>query len=246
MARPRKNPQDSGEPIVRTFHWMKWADSDYLAARYLLLESMVVQGCILANTAIEKYLKALYAHLEIPIPHTHAVQALYCKVTASGKSTLGLNEAFLKLLQKAYGLRYPDELPDGFNIALNQMKLLAELDRTVSAITKGFAFREGATDFVLERAAKSGDRRYGTRNVVLNPDQTSDFFAGNSQSFEFRIHKPLVINVEYLSPGVEDDGLFDQVGAVLIPDKNTKDIKLAFPRGPGKITHKELFDWPHA
>ena len=246
MARPSKNSKDSGEPIVRTFHWMKWADSDYLAARCLLLESMVVQGCIIANTAVEKYLKALYAHLEIHIPHSHAVLTLYRRVTASGKSTVELNVGFLSALQKAYGLRYPDELPDGFNIALNQMKLLAELDRTVSAITKGFAFREGATDFVLERAAKAGDRRYGTRNVVLNPDQTSDFFAGNSQSFEFRIHKPLVIKVEYLSPGVEDDGLFDQVGAVLIPDKNIKDIKLAFPRGPGKITHKELFDWPHA
>src|SRR5258708_19351906 len=83
MAQPRKNPQDSGESIVRTFHWMKWADSDYLAARYLLLGKMVVQGSILANTAIEKYLKALYAHLELPIPHSHAVQALYRAPTTS-------------------------------------------------------------------------------------------------------------------------------------------------------------------
>jgi len=243
MAGTSKSPQNSGEPIVRTFHWMKWADSDYLAARYLLLESMVVQGCILANTTIEKYLKALYANLEIPIPHSHAVQELYCKITASGKSTVALNDAFLSVLQKAYSLRYPDELPDGFNIALNQIKLLAELDRTVSAITKCFAFREGTTDFVLTRAAKAGDQRYTARNVVLNPEQTADFFASNSQSFEFRTHKPLVINIEYLSPGVADDGLFDQEGAVLIPDK---DIKLAFPQGPGKITHKDLFDWPHA
>jgi hypothetical protein len=241
MARPRKNRQDSGEPIVRTLHWMKWADSDYLAARYLLLGRIVVQGCILANTAIEKYLKALYAHLELPIPRSHAVQALHCEITASGQSTVALNDAFLNVLQKAYDLRYPDELPDGFNIALNQMKLLAELDRTVFAITNCFAFGEGTTDFVLTRAAKAGDQRYVARNVVLNPEQTLDFFASDSQSFEFRIHKPLIINVEYLSPGVPDDGLFDQKGAVLIPDKG---IKFAFPRGPGKLTHNEMFDWP--
>src|SRR6267154_2553969 len=226
MARPRKNPQDSGEPIVRTFHWMKWADSDYLAARYLLLGSMVIQGCILANTAIEKYLKALYAHLELPIPRSHAVQALYCEVTASRKSTVALNDAFLNVLQKAYGLRYPDELPEDFNIALNQMKLLAELDRTVFAIADCFAFSEGTADFVLTRAAKARDQRYIARNVVLNPEQTSDLFANDSRSFEFRIHKPLIINVEYLSPGVADDGLFDQEGAVLIPGQG---IKLAFP-----------------
>ena len=73
---PPKNTLDSGEPIVRTFHWIKWADSDYLAARCLLLGRMVVQGCVLANTAIEKYLKALHAHLELPIPRSHAVQTL--------------------------------------------------------------------------------------------------------------------------------------------------------------------------
>jgi len=220
---------------------MKWADSDYLAARYLLLGSMVIQGCILANTAIEKYLKALYAHLELPIPRSHAVQALYCEVTASRKSTVALNNAFLNVLQKAYGLRYPDELPDDFNIALNQMKLLAELDRTVFAITNCFAFGEGTTEFVLTRAAKVRDQRYVARNVVLNPEETSDFFASDSQSFEFRIHKPLIINVEYLSPGVADDGLFQEEGAVLTSDKN---IKFAFPRGPGKVTRNEMFDWP--
>src|ERR1700736_3349153 len=196
MARPRQNPQDLGEPIVRTFHWMKWADSDYLAARYLLLGSMVVQGCILANTAIEKYLKALYSHLELPIPHSHAVQALYREVTGSAKSTVSLNDGFLNFLQKAYGLRYPDELPEDFNIALNEMKVLAELDRTVFAITSCFAFGEGTTDFVLTRAAKARDQRYVARNVVLNPEQASFFFASPSQSVEFRIHKPLVINVE--------------------------------------------------
>jgi HEPN domain-containing protein len=245
MAGTGKNPKDSGEPIVRTFHWMRWADSDYLAARSLLLEGMVVQGSILANTAVEKYLKALHAHLEIPIPRSHAVQALYRELVAARKSSLALNDPFLGALQKAYGLRYPDDLLDGFNIALNQMKVLAELDRTVSAVTKCFSFSEGTTDLVLTRAAKAGDQRYLARNVVLNPEQAPNFFASNSRSFEFRNHRPLVIEVEYLSPGVADDGLFDQEGGVLIPIK-AKDIKLAFPRGPGKTTPKELFDWPHA
>jgi hypothetical protein len=157
------------------------------------------------------------------------------------KSTVALNDTFLNVLQKAYGLRYPDELPDDFNIALNQMKLLAELDRTVFAITNCFACGEGMTDFVLASAAKAGDQRYVARNVVLNPEQTLDLFASDSQFFEFRIHKPLIINIEYLSPGVADDGVFDLQGAVLIPDKG---IKFAFPRGPGKLTHNEMFDWP--
>lgn len=79
---------------------------------------------------------------------------------------------------------------------------------------------------------------------MLNPEQTSAFFASDCQSFEFRTNKPLDINVDYLSPGVTDDGLFDQEGAVLVPGMGIKDIRLAFPRGDGVVTHKEMFDWP--
>jgi HEPN domain-containing protein len=238
------NIPDTGEPIVRTFHWLKWADSDYLAARYLLLGRMVVQGCVLANTAIEKYLKALRAHLELPISRSHAVQTLYDELKTSAKSPVTLNEGFLRVLQKAYRLRYPDALPDGFNIALNQMKLIAELDRTVFAISSAFTFSDGTTDSVLTRATKAGDQRILEKNVVLNPEQASVFFAADSQSFEFRTNKPLVINVDYLSPRVTDDGLFGQEGGVLVPGKGIKDISLAFPRGDGAIKHKDMFDWP--
>ncbi len=121
------------------------------------------------------------------------------------------------------------------------MKVLAELDRTVLAITSCFAFGDGTTEFALTRAARAGDQRYAARNVLLNPEQTSDFFASDSQSFEFRIFKPLIINVEYLSPRVADDGLFDEEAAVLTPDNS---FKFVFPRGPGKVKHNEMFDWP--
>jgi HEPN domain-containing protein len=215
-----RNILDNGEPIVRTFHWLRWADSDYLAARYLLLGRMVVQGCVLANTAIEKYLKALHAHLELPISRSHAVETLYAELKNSAKSTVTLNQSFLRVLQKAYRLRYPDALPDGFNISLNQMKVLAELDRTVFAISGAFTFREGITDSVLTRATKSEDPRFLEKNVVLDPERTRAFLAADCQSFEFRTHNPLDINVDYLSPWVTDDGLFDQEGADLPPENS--------------------------
>jgi HEPN domain-containing protein len=241
---PARNIPDTGEPIVRAFHWLRWANSDYLAARYLLLAQMVVQGCVLANTAIEKYLKALHAHVELPIPRSHAVETLYRELKNSRKSTVTLNESFLRVLQKAYRLRYPDALPDGFNISLNQMKVLAELDRTVFVISSAFMFSEGARDSVVTRTMKSGDSRFLEKNVVLNPEQASAFFGSDSQSFEFRTRKPVDINVEYLSPWVTDDGRFDEEGAVLTPGRGINDIRLPFPRGDGVVTHKQMFDWP--
>ena len=97
---------------------------------------------------------------------------------------------------------------------------------------------------MLTRATKSEDPRFLEKNVVLDPERTRAFFAADCQSFEFRTHKPLDINVDYLSPGVTDDGLFDEEGAVLIPGKGINDIRPAFPRGDGVVTLKQIFDWP--
>lgn len=40
--------------------WLEWAGNDYIAARLLFLNNLLVQGSGLSNTTIEKYLKTLY------------------------------------------------------------------------------------------------------------------------------------------------------------------------------------------
>jgi HEPN domain-containing protein len=231
----------SGEPIVWTFHWLKWADADYLAARYLLLGRMVVQGSMLANTAIEKYLKALSVHLGLPTIRTHSTIDLYNAMKASAKSNLELNESFLTALQKAYAFRYPDELPVGFNIALNEMKVLAELDRTVSEIANSFKFEGVNPAFALAHAARLRDERFLVKNVVLNPDAKDSFFSSDSQSLEFRVTETQIYQVDYLSPRVDDDRVFDQPGAMFFGDQS---IQAAFPRGEGKEIKKPMFSLP--
>jgi HEPN domain-containing protein len=108
----RTNINDLG---TMTLHWIRWADADYLSARLLLLQGLLVQGAALANTAIEKYLKAVFCHAQVKIPHGHAIDALYAKVKAIGPTNLDLNESFLRLLRKAYKLRYPDDLNKVFS-----------------------------------------------------------------------------------------------------------------------------------
>ncbi len=128
----------SGNQAVEALMWITWANTDYRAARLLLLNDMTVQGTALANTAVEKYLKAVFAHVGLPIPRQHHVDKLYERIHAIPKSELSLNMGFLQLLRKAYKLRYFDDLPEGFNIALSQAKILAQLDRSVLAITNRF------------------------------------------------------------------------------------------------------------
>jgi len=64
---------------------------------------MVVNGATLANTAIEKYLKALCGHLGLPTERTHSTLDLYAAIKASSKSNIALNESFLAVLARAYG-----------------------------------------------------------------------------------------------------------------------------------------------
>ena len=128
--------------------WLRWADQDYVAARTLLLKGLLVQGCGLANTAVEKYFKAVLVLNGSSSPkgvRGHDVVHLYEKLPSAGIDR-GLNIDFLRVLLKAYRMRYPDDLEVGFNIALEQVKVLAEIDTAVHAIRKGFQFHQQKTE----------------------------------------------------------------------------------------------------
>ncbi|MDQ1313134.1 MAG: hypothetical protein QG605_1673, partial [Euryarchaeota archaeon] len=129
---------NQGEKGSMAFRWIGWADNDYIAARLLLLNdvlaqgSALIQGSSLSNTAIEKYLKALFVHLDLKIPKGfkgHDISNLYGEIKKKG-ITLDISEDYLAMLFKSYRLRYPDLNP-GDNFILCKTKLLVELDRTV-------------------------------------------------------------------------------------------------------------------
>ncbi len=151
----------SGQPAKETLLWLRWADTDYRSGRLLLLQGLLVQGAAFSNTAIEKYLKSLFAHRGRSIPHSHRVERLYELIKNETGSNLDVNESYLRLLEKAYKLRYPDDATEGFNIALNQARLLAELDRTVKKIIERFQIvrtdRNEKIMLILERAIQDKD-----------------------------------------------------------------------------------------
>jgi HEPN domain-containing protein len=119
---------------IQVAHWLAWADRDYLAARDLLLRRFVLQGATLANTAIEKYLKAALVVKNISFRNSHDVVALHQQLKSNAPKLPAVNTAFLGLLVKAYKLRYPDDLPVGFNIALASAKILRIDAKTISQI----------------------------------------------------------------------------------------------------------------
>jgi HEPN domain-containing protein len=104
----------TGNSAGNTLQWIRWADTDYAGARLLLLNGLVVQASGVANTAIEKYLKAVFSFSGLQVPHWHNPLKLYEAILSAQSSTLKLNKEFLGLLHKAYTIRYPDDLKEGF------------------------------------------------------------------------------------------------------------------------------------
>jgi hypothetical protein len=225
----------SGKQTIDTIHWVGWADQDYLAARILLLSGLVVQGAALACTAIEKYLKAVCTLSGIPCEGAgHDVSKLN-GMLHHRDVTLGLNAEFLQLLNKAYKLRYPDELTTGFNVALNSIAILTETDLTVRKIRAGFSFKQNgkAVTTKLENAINSRPVDLLTKNCAIGGVSKAELFAQPSRCYDLRVlPNEVVMEASYIVERLLDDQNFGRKGFTPVEGSDGKSFKLAWPPQP--------------
>jgi len=214
--------QQLGKRAGHILLWLRWADTDYRAARVLIRAGALVQGAAVSDTAIEKYLKALYVEQGLAIPQNHEVAKLYAYIKWKTASDLDVNQSYLRLLEKAYKLRYPDDVGEGFNIALNQARLLAELDRTVRKMTERIRATEYATGksipMVLERAAQDNDQGIILDNVAMDSGIVDGLFSNASPSYDLRKFKGDVFETDYVTKSVKDDANHEREGFVIKAD----------------------------
>jgi len=228
LLKPFKQPGKAkwiyGPQATEVGRWIRWGDADYLAARLLFLINLIVQATALSTTAIEKYLKAVCCFYSIKVPKGskgHDVDYIYSVIKASAKTnTLALNEDYLRLLKKAYRVRYPDDLEDGFCIALNQAKMLSQLDRSVLEITRRFhdVTRDSGFPMALETAVHKNDKRYLDENVAMNPTKSADLFTKPSWCLELRKYSDDVLESLYRVTHIDDDLVFPEF--VITTDKS--------------------------
>ncbi|MGV8127773.1 MAG: HEPN domain-containing protein [Methanothrix sp.] len=200
-----------GEPAKLSQKWIVWAGNEYAAARLMLLNDELIQGSILSNTAIEKYLKALFVASGMKVPHIHNICKLHDKLKAEGLA-LDINEEYLALLYKSYLLRYPDDLKVGFNIYLSRTKLLAELDRTVYEIVKNLAFsRDGKTTSGIEDLkARTHSPSFLTKNCSFGGYDSVVLFEEHSPCYELRVETgDNIIEAFLMRNRIRDDRKFD-------------------------------------
>lgn len=121
---------------THTFSLIQLGFNDYIAARHLLNNKFILQGVILASTAIEKYLKASLAskgkvknemkgHLNNIKKIKNLLRECYTDFTNR------IDERFLEILGKAYRTRYYDDIKAPLTIGFFVNQFLCELDYSI-------------------------------------------------------------------------------------------------------------------
>lgn len=114
---------------------------DYLASRVLLRTGLLLQGAILASTAVEKNIKALFAAKNVSA-YGH-LSDWSTGIIDEISAERGLNPDFLRLLQTVYQTRYLDEVKEPVSFSIEKMKFLVELDGTIHNLRTAVDFFRG-------------------------------------------------------------------------------------------------------
>ncbi len=189
--------------------WLTLADSDYVSARTLLLNGMLPQGAMLANTSIEKYLKMIHLIKSTTFKQygkfSHNITNLYKHLIDNKHSTLAINESFLNLLVTVYESRYFDHLKDGFNFAINRNKLIVGLDESVFRIRTGLYLLGDGPQTAFDKWRSENYPPLITMNHSFGTADRAAAFDGNSQWYEMRVINGTWMSAQYQGSASDDD-----------------------------------------
>lgn len=211
------------------FGLLSMSFEDYISARILFNNNKLLQGCILANTAIEKSFKALLEFQGINFKLVHDLTKLLPSIKNQYPSILKkINVEFLEQLTKIYKARYIDGLPVDYNFAIIQTKYLAELDYTFSLLEPIFRTPKNNNSNNItkyENAVATKDVNLWSNNYLLNGFDKTSFIENKCYVYEFRkISKDKFFEILYLSNNVKNESKFNY--QALIPSNEYKTYTL--------------------
>lgn len=221
------NSEMTDSKTTKVLGWLNLADTDYLVSRKLLLDDFLIQGVIFANTAIEKYFKMILEIRGIDVTWGHQISKHYEKIRANGIN-LNLNEDFLIFLEKGYKLRYFDHLEMDFNININQVKTLIQLDESVKEIRSGLHVEDEKgekKEFKFDHWIKNDNELLMKMNHVFGSANRAELVAAPCSAYALRIiDNKVPLELEYEAKYVIDDGKFNE--EVLRPEyKRMSELK---------------------
>jgi len=179
---PAAKKESSPDRVKPTRWFLHDAYTDYVAARVLLLRGLLKQGVVLSSTAIEKCAKAVLA-LHGNTSRGHLNTAHFNVLRTDPKFGNLLNPDFIKLNQKAYRLRYTDDLPFDFNMVVASREFLAEMDQTILSVTSCFKIHDSGRHRPIgyEAGIQRGDEHLIAENHVITHEPLERFIYAKPQ-----------------------------------------------------------------
>jgi len=208
--------------------WVNSAYMDYRAARILLNSGELLQGAVLANTAVEKYAKATVLVKGDKV-HGHLKRGMFRGIKNFCKEHFdSLNMEFMDLLQHSYQARYFVDLPKGFHIEIFQNKFLVELDNTAFQFNQRFNFKveDKTLDTMYVEDFKTRNPALLYNNyALLHQDKRVEFIAKLQHYLDFKkLQDGSLVMFTAKAGGVQDDGKFIPTGIDHLEGKTPHDI----------------------
>jgi HEPN domain-containing protein len=73
-------PTNDLPPVGSVERWLRFADSDLCLAKIQLSGDVMIEAlCFHAQQAVEKAIKAVLVHFDIPVPRTHVIELIIDK-----------------------------------------------------------------------------------------------------------------------------------------------------------------------
>ena len=102
-------PPSNLPPIGSVERWLRFADSDLDLARTQLTGNVMIEAlCFHAQQAVEKAIKAVLVHFDIPVPRTHVIEIVIDKAEQKVEIPKFVREA-ANLTPYASVTRYPGD-----------------------------------------------------------------------------------------------------------------------------------------
>ncbi|MEA4975292.1 MAG: hypothetical protein VB046_06105 [Paludibacter sp.] len=190
-------------------HWlMDLGYRDYIAARLLLNNHLIIQGLTLASTSVEKYLKALIVfnlkEREKYHYHFDRFEKLKNLLNKVNKNVTGkFDPFFLEILQNAFRIRYYDKIEQPVFMGFYINQFIGELDYTIDFIENFITETEngGECFSAYYKAIQNNDSHLYENNFVLSKENKKDFMEKPDVGFSIYIRIESVVQEEKIVKG---------------------------------------------
>lgn len=189
--------------------FLSLAYKDYLASRFLINNDFIIQGVVLASSAIEKYLKVILSvhgiYKKIHLDRLEDLKSLFMK-TEYYVLFDKFDTVFLDILGKGYKYRYYDEstVKEADTIGFIVHQFLGELDYTIFLINELIKFKDKDDKIISTayiRDIESRNPNLFLNNYILNQIPKKEFMDRIGRAYG--IH----VNPRFLGEEIEINGI---------------------------------------